>query len=129
MICVQEQNPCVALLTSSLTRERPLTSRRGGILGVGLLASVAADSDPAQLVSPLLGELERLAVISVRQARRIVVLVLGSSVVLVGVVMLVLPGPGLLVIPLGLAILAAEFQWARLWLKKIRDVVEDAWSR
>jgi tellurite resistance protein TerC len=101
----------------------------GGILGVGLLASVAAGSDPAQLVSPLLGELERLAVISVRQARRIVVLVLGSSVVLVGVAMLVLPGPGLLVIPLGLAILAAEFQWARRWLRRIRDVVEDAWRR
>ena len=56
---------------------------------------------------------------SFRQARRLVVLVLGASVVLVGVAMLVLPGPGMVVIPLGLAILAIEFAWARRWLKRI----------
>ena len=41
------------------------------------------------------------------------VTVAGPLVVLVGVAMLVLPGPGLLVIALGLALLALEYEWAR----------------
>ncbi|CAG0939773.1 hypothetical protein GPROT2_00724 [Gammaproteobacteria bacterium] len=54
-------------------------------------------------------------------ARRIVVAVIGGTVVLAGVVMLVTPGPGLVVIPLGLAILALEFAWAKLWLERLKS--------
>lgn len=53
-------------------------------------------------------------------ARRIAVFVIGVTVLLAGVIMLVTPGPGLIVIPAGLAILSIEFAWARLWLRKIR---------
>lgn len=45
-------------------------------------------------------------------ARRIIVTILGFTVVLLGLVLLVLPGPGLLVVALGFAILATEFVWA-----------------
>jgi uncharacterized protein (TIGR02611 family) len=55
--------------------------------------------------------------------RRIVVAVVGSSVLLLGVIMIVTPGPALLVIPLGLAILAVEFVWARRWLQKLREMI------
>ncbi len=58
-------------------------------------------------------------------ARRIVVSVVGVSVLLLGVVMLVAPGPAFLVIPLGLAILAIEFVWARRWLKKLRRMISN----
>jgi len=44
--------------------------------------------------------------------RRILILVIGSTVVIFGVLLLVLPGPGILVIAIGLAILATEFAWA-----------------
>jgi uncharacterized protein (TIGR02611 family) len=44
---------------------------------------------------------------------RAAVTVAGPLVVLVGVAMLVLPGPGLVVIALGLALLALEYEWAR----------------
>ena len=47
-----------------------------------------------------------------RNTKRIAVFVAGVAVVLAGVAMLVLPGPGLVVIILGLAILATEFAWA-----------------
>lgn len=57
---------------------------------------------------------------SYRGARRIVVFVLGGTLLLVGVLLLVLPGPGLLVIFLGLTLLATEFVWARLWLRRLR---------
>ena len=46
------------------------------------------------------------------RVRRILILLIGSTVVLFGVLLLVLPGPGVLVIVVGLAILATEFAWA-----------------
>lgn len=55
-----------------------------------------------------------------KYARRIAVAVIGGTVVLVGVIMLVTPGPAFVVIPLGLAILAVEFAWARRWLNKLK---------
>jgi uncharacterized protein (TIGR02611 family) len=56
-----------------------------------------------------------------KQARRLIVLVVGSTVLLAGICMLILPGPGLIVIPLGLAILAIEFAWARRLLNKFKE--------
>jgi tellurite resistance protein TerC len=64
-----------------------------------------------------------------RTARRIAVLAVGSTVALVGVVMLVTPGPGLVVIPIGLAILSVEFAWARLWLRKVRESISNQNSK
>lgn len=61
-----------------------------------------------------------------KAARRIVITVVGATVVLLGLVMLVTPGPGLVVIPVGLAILSIEFAWARHWLKKIRESISRA---
>lgn len=58
---------------------------------------------------------------SYKLARRIVVGVVGATILLVGVVMLVAPGPAIIVIPIGLAILGIEFAWARLWLKRLRE--------
>lgn len=56
-----------------------------------------------------------------RLARRIAIAVIGGTVVLVGVIMLVTPGPALAIIPLGLAILALEFAWARHWLNRLKE--------
>lgn len=55
---------------------------------------------------------------ALRVAKRILVAVLGFSVIAVGIVMILTPGPAILVIPAGLAILAVEFAWARRWLRK-----------
>jgi len=48
-----------------------------------------------------------------RFARRGVVFLVGVSLLVAGVAMLVLPGPGIAVILLGLVVLAREFSWAR----------------
>jgi uncharacterized protein (TIGR02611 family) len=61
---------------------------------------------------------------ALRLAKRIVVAIIGSSVVLLGVVMIVTPGPAVLVIPAGLAILAVEFAWARRWLRRIKAYIK-----
>ena len=57
----------------------------------------------------------------VKWARRVVVLVVGPTVLLAGIVMIDTPGPAVVVIPAGLAILAIEFVWARRWLKRFSD--------
>ena len=58
-------------------------------------------------------------------AKRIVIGIVGGSVLVVGVLMIVLPGPALVVIPVGLGILSLEFAWARIWLKKAKTKAED----
>lgn len=62
---------------------------------------------------------------SIRQARRLVIAVVGVTVLLLGIALIVLPGPAFIVIPLGLAILAAEFAWARRLLKRVRRGISD----
>ena len=53
--------------------------------------------------------------------RRILIVLIGSTVVVVGILLLVLPGPGILVIVVGLAILATEFAWAEALLAAARE--------
>ena len=55
------------------------------------------------------------------RARRWVRILLGFSALALGAAMLVLPGPGIVVIFAGLAILATEYAWARRYLKKFKD--------
>lgn len=64
-----------------------------------------------------------------RIARRIVVAVVGFTVLFVGIILLVTPGPAFVVIPAGLGILAIEFAWARRWLRKVKDLASDAVQR
>jgi tellurite resistance protein TerC len=59
--------------------------------------------------------------ITYKWARRIAITVVGFTVLGVGIAMIVLPGPAIIVIPVGLGILGLEFAWARLWLKKIKE--------
>lgn len=66
---------------------------------------------------------------AVRAVRRAVVLVVGLTVLALGAIMLVTPGPAFVVIPLGLAILAIEFVWARRALRWVKKRIEDAAAR
>lgn len=92
-----------------------------GTLSVGVLASLIGwRRDTAALLSPLQDDLERLAELSYRQVRRIAIILIGSSVLLMGIAMLLLPGPAFIVIPIGLSILGAELLWARRALRAAR---------
>ncbi|HLP78923.1 MAG TPA: PGPGW domain-containing protein [Candidatus Paceibacterota bacterium] len=53
--------------------------------------------------------------------RKVVVGITGGLVLLAGIAMIALPGPAFIAIPLGLAILAIEFGWARHSLQKAQD--------
>jgi uncharacterized protein (TIGR02611 family) len=58
---------------------------------------------------------------TLRQAKRLIVILIGFSVLLIGIAMIVLPGPAFIVIPLGLGILATELLWARRLLNKVKS--------
>ena len=71
---------------------------------------------------------KRLHSLPYRYARRIVIAVVGGCMVLVGIAMIVLPGPAFIVIPAGLGVLALEFAWARVWLRKIKNAGKQVMS-
>ncbi len=56
-----------------------------------------------------------------KQAKRLIIIVVGFTVLLLGVAMILLPGPAFIMIPLGLGILATEFVWARTLLNKFKE--------
>jgi hypothetical protein len=61
--------------------------------------------------------------------RKLAIAVIGGTVLLIGIALIVLPGPAFIVIPVGLAILATEFAWARRAVVKARAVVTKARGR
>jgi len=89
-------------------------------LGLLLAARYRQHTQPAD-ISPLGPDAERLARFTLAQARKLVVLVVGLTTVVIGIFMIVGPGPAVVVIPLGLAFLATEFLWARRLLRQYSD--------
>ena len=69
--------------------------------------------------------IEKTIHLTYKAGRRIAVAVLGSTVLVLGIVMIVAPGPAFIVIPIGLAILGIEFAWARIWLKRLREAISN----
>lgn len=57
---------------------------------------------------------------SYRTALRLVRVVVGGTLLAIGILLIVLPGPAFIVIPAALAILAGEFVWARMLLKRVK---------
>lgn len=64
-----------------------------------------------------------------RLVRRIVVLVVGIPVTIVGLVLLVAPGPGIPLVIAGLAILAIEFEWAQAHMDRVKQTARRVVAR
>jgi len=62
---------------------------------------------------------------TIRQAKRVIIIIIGFTVLLIGIFMIFLPGPGLVVIPLGLLILASELAWARVLLNQVKERINN----
>jgi tellurite resistance protein TerC len=67
--------------------------------------------------------MKRFLDMTYKMVRRIVIGVVGATVLLLGVIMIVTPGPAIVLIPAGLAILGLEFAWARYWLRRARYTI------
>jgi len=61
-----------------------------------------------------------------RSSKRIAVSIVGAALVAAGLAMLVLPGPGILVVALGFAVLGTEYAWAAAALERTKGVAQRA---
>lgn len=64
-----------------------------------------------------------------RSGRRVLITVAGFTVLAVGAVMLLTPGPGLLLVIVGLAILGTEYAWAKRLLERAKQQTKKARDR
>lgn len=55
-----------------------------------------------------------------KRAKKLITVVVGFTLLLIGLALIVLPGPAVVVLPVALAVLASEFAWARLWRRRVR---------
>jgi tellurite resistance protein TerC len=58
---------------------------------------------------------------TIRHAKRLIIAIIGFTVLLIGLAMVVLPGPAFIVIPIALGILATEFIWAKKLLDRVKS--------
>jgi len=63
------------------------------------------------------------------KVKRIVVSLVGFTVLLIGIILIVFPGPAFIVIPVGLAILATEFVWAKNLLAKVKKGIRKTFKK
>lgn len=68
--------------------------------------------------------MNRTTIQTITQAKRLIKIVFGFTLLVIGIILIVLPGPATVVIPSALAILATEFVWARKLLKKLNGGVK-----
>ncbi len=61
---------------------------------------------------------------TLKKIKRIIVAVIGFSILALGIVLIVLPGPAFIVIPVGLAVLATEFMWAKKLLERVKSKIK-----
>lgn len=53
-----------------------------------------------------------------KQLRYWLINIIGGFLVVIGVIFILLPGPAFLFLPIGLAFLSLEHDWAKVWLKR-----------
>ena len=78
-----------------------------------LTSLVITEKQLERMLGPLAADVRVTAKRTFRQLKRLLIFTLGGTIVLLGVAMIFMPGPATVVIPLGLAVLATEFIWAK----------------
>lgn len=99
----------------------------GGILAIGVVVSMlSARYKVLRELDSGRGDVKALGALAIRQVWRLIIFVIGLTVILLGVVVIVVPGPGPapILFLLGLAILATEFVWARIMFKRVKAIAE-----
>lgn len=106
----------------------------GGLIATGLLASFvspapkpeAAAGEPSEQEEAPIEQMAELAEYAWRRSRKIAILLIGGTIVLFGLIVGILPGvPGIPIMIVGFMLLATEFIWARVVLKKLKQKAID----
>jgi uncharacterized protein (TIGR02611 family) len=99
----------------------------GGRGDDGALAGARAPVDLLRAPVPTTSKMRRVLNLS----RKVGVAAAGGGLLVVGVALIFLPGPAIIVIPLGLALLATEFRWAGRLLRYLKERAARAaqWAR
>lgn len=63
--------------------------------------------------------------LTLKSVKKLIVAVIGFTILIIGIFMIILPGPAFILIPLGLAILATEFIWAKKILDKMKQKISE----
>ena len=66
---------------------------------------------------------------TLKKLKKIIVAVIGFTVLAFGILLIVFPGPAFIVIPIGLSILATEFVWAKKLLEKFKKGIRKTFSK
>lgn len=61
---------------------------------------------------------------TLKQLKKVTVAIIGFTVLIIGLLMIVLPGPAFILIPVGLSILATEFIWAKKLKDRLKEKIE-----
>ncbi|OLS24788.1 MAG: hypothetical protein HeimC2_20930 [Candidatus Heimdallarchaeota archaeon LC_2] len=88
-----------------------------------------ANNSGTEFGSVIKSKTKRYSKRTVKELRRIVILIMGLTIVFIGVLLLILPGPGVVTIIFGLTLLASEFYWAKNWLKKVEQGIDSVKNR
>ena len=64
-----------------------------------------------------------------KSTRKILIALAGFPIIIIGIILIPLPGPGILVIILGLLILSCEFEWANRHLDKVKETQKKAMNK
>ncbi|GMW00599.1 MAG: hypothetical protein AMXMBFR84_17360 [Candidatus Hydrogenedentota bacterium] len=95
--------------------------------GVVLMGSlVLSEKRMEKWIVELPSTVQSVAWTTILHTRKVIVFVIGATVLVGGLALLVLPGPAFIVIPVGLAILATEFVWARTLLIRIQNKIKES---
>jgi|TARA_B110000908_G_C9881361_1_gene282748 membrane protein implicated in regulation of membrane protease activity len=54
----------------------------------------------------------------IANVKKLFIVIAGFTCLLIGLLFILLPGPAVIFLPLGLALLSLEYTWAKIWLKK-----------
>lgn len=68
--------------------------------------------------------MKHIIIHTVKQGKRLVVIVIGFTILAIGIAMIVLPGAAIVVIPVGLALLVSEFIWAKKLLVALKARID-----
>ncbi|CAG0949875.1 Putative membrane-bound redox modulator Alx [Phycisphaerales bacterium] len=126
--CVKIGLACVlayaALVLTAPAKDAPSTLESlillAACVGAGSVFALRPGARFSAEVSPLGEEAEQAARLALRRARQAIVLVFGLSLLVIGIIMIPAPGPGLVVIFVALAVLGNEFAWAKELVTKYR---------